>query len=98
MPRVALKARCGRVSADRVRIAERFDSVTVMAGDEILDEVGDGMFPEIRRDISDAQEALRIWIIAVRRNEPGQRAGVNFVPMAMLLEERLRIQVRQIVK
>src|SRR5208282_5046447 len=61
-------------------IAEYFNRGAVMSAQQRLEEVADGMAPEIRRNIANPQPSVGIPIIAVFAPHWLVRQGMNFIP------------------
>ena len=97
-PPRSLLAKLGRnrILAWHARITVHFKLFAVVMREERQHAVAHDMMPEIRRQIADAQLALRRSIVRMNANELTQRRGGYFIPIPSRLQQRLRV-VRRVI-
>lgn len=87
-----------RILAKRVGITEYFQLLVIVLAKQGQQIASDGVFPEIRRHVTNTQPATRVSAVAVRLNGFPETTCVPLVPAAQLRADHLGVVAGMIVK
>ena len=95
---VLLEALGHRITEEVGAVAENFELLRVVPGEEVFDEEGHGVLAEVGGDVADAQAARGGAVIRMRRH--GDFCGIRVVrgPPDVFVEDRLRLRFGEVLE